>query len=1044
MRRSVPRAAVFILSLLIFNNSILHEQSAAEPFYADLTIDPPFMRADSAWVDSIMSDMSLDDKIAQMLMIQAYSNRGEDHVHDLERLIRRYNVGGVIFFQGGPLRQANMTNRFQSASRIPLLIGMDAEWGPGMRLDSTISYPRQMVLGAVPDNQLIYRMGTGIARQLKILGVHINFAPVADINNNPANPVIGTRSFGEDRENVTQKVIAYMRGMQDEGILVTAKHFPGHGDTDSDSHKTLPLIPHSMERLDSVELYPFRKAIENGLSGIMVAHLQVPALDDREDRATTLSASAVNGLLKERMGFKGLIVTDALNMNGVSDHFGSGDLELEAVLAGNDILLMPSDVPKVIRTIRQAVRKNLVTEDEIDARCRKILMAKAWMGLTEKPVVETDSLAERINDKQFQVLRHRLVEDAITLVKNEDDLLPFKDLTFFRPATLNIGSAGRDEFQSVFDLYHSAAHFYVPDTGHLSELEVAAEQLKECNALVVNFYTLDDAGAGGSLTGSVRRFLDTVNFEGDLVLNFFTYPYALGSFGDIDMADAVVISYTDDSLNQRYAAQGIFGGSQLKGRLPVSVDGIFRSGQGITTTPAKRLKYSFPESVDMDSDTLLLIDHIVREAIRAKAMPGCQVLVARRGEVIYNRSFGYHTFRNRTPVRPTDVYDLASVTKIASTVPSLIRLQSEGLFSPDDSLGNYFPGIDTSAKSDLTFREILAHQAGLKAWIPFYTSTLEVLDTSQTLFSTKFSYAYPYRLGPAAYANRNIRYKDSVYTHAYDLDYPVQVADGMYLREGYQDSIYRWILESPLGEKKYRYSDLGYYFMYRMVENLTDTLFYPYNWYNFYGPLGAETLGFLPLNRYGKERIVPTENDMVFRRQLVHGHVHDPGAAMLGGVAGHAGLFSNANDLAKLMQMYLNNGEYGGRRYLDSATLVEYTRCQFCENENRRAMGFDRPLEGEEEGPATREASPRSYGHSGFTGTLVWMDPEYDLLYVFLSNRVFPDQDNTTLITMDVRTNIQQVLYRAITDRKVPVQDDTEVNGETSGIQPVDADPPSE
>lgn len=977
--------------------------------------EPPFLIEETAWVDSLMAQMTLEEKIAQLLMVQAYSNRDASHIEELKELVQKEKIGGLIFFQGGPVRQANMTNALQEISEVPLLIAMDAEWGLDMRLDSVIRYPRQMELGAIRNNMLIYRFGQEMARQLKELGVHMNFAPVADVNNNPGNPVINTRSFGEDRKNVAEKVNACFLGMQSEGLLVTAKHFPGHGDTQTDSHYDLPILNFSRERLDSLELYPFREAISNGLTGIMVAHLQVNALDDREHRPASLSDTIVRSLLQQEMGFKGLIVTDAMNMKGVSDHYRPGDAELEALKAGNDIILMPADVSKTIQHVKRAVKRGELPEAQLEASCRKVLLAKKWLGLDTLQRVRTEGLVDRLNDRKYLPLREALATQALTLVKNEESVLPFKALEKMQLATLNIGADGPTTFTTYLDKYKTGKHYFYDSPDEFPSDSALSVMLLQYNTLIVNTYYTRSYGNNYDIPPGVKEFINAIEFHGKLVLNHFGYPYSLEVLGDLENVDAILLSYTNGELNQQFAAQALFGGTSIKGMLPVSIGSRYPAGTGLRTKGGIRLSYGSPEGVGMNYDSLRVIEQIVRKALATKATPGCQVLVARQGRVVWQESYGYHTYRRRRPVQNTDMYDLASITKIASTIPSLMRLQDQGRFSLDSLLGYYIPELDTSAKAGLQIRDILTHQAGLQAWIPFYMQTIEPMDTSQQLISSNFSYTYPYKLGPAAYANRNILYRDSIYGWEYSMEYPLQVAEHLYLRGDYRDSIYRQILASPLGDHEYLYSDLGYYYLYRAVEDITDSLFYTYNWYNFYGPLGAETLGFLPLNRFERSRIVPTENDLIFRRQLVHGYVHDPGAAMLGGVCGHAGLFSNANDLAKMMQMYLNHGTYGGERFIDSATIAEYTRCQFCENDNRRALGFDRPITDEDDaGPACNSASELSFGHSGFTGTITWADPKYDLLYIFLSNRIHPDQYNIKLVTENIRTDIQEQLYRSL------------------------------
>ncbi len=1015
MKKFLRRCIPTILGLSVLFSAVNPGYLSSGEIAAEITRDPPFLQATDHWVDSVMSRMTLNEKIGQMIMVQAYSDKDESHQDYLLKLVDKYKIGGVIFFTGGPVRQALLTNRLQNASEIPLLIAMDAEWGLEMRLDSVIKYPRQMELGAIRNDQIIYQLGKDIASQLRELGVHMNFSPVADINNNPANPVINTRSFGENRDDVANKVVALFSGMHQEKLLVTAKHFPGHGDTNIDSHYDLPVLDFSLERLDSIELYPFKEAVRRGVSGIMTAHLNVSSLDQRTNLPGSLSDKVVSDLLRKEMNFKGLIVTDAMNMKGVSSHFKPGDGEVEAAKAGNDIILMPTDVEKTITGISRAVRKGELPEEQIEASCRRILLAKKWLGLDTIRHVNTSGLTERLNARTYLPVRQELAESVITLLKNNNEVIPLKSLDSIQLATLNFGVAGATAFTKQLDLYHSGDHFFYRSPERFPEDSVLNEMLTAYNTLIVNLYYTRSFGGNFDIPVRLAGLINSIAFKGDMIVNLFGYPYALGVLGDLDNTDAIMISFTKEEINQECSAQGIFGGISITGRLPVTVGSNYPVGAGIIVNGGNRLGYSCPEAVSMHYDSLLRIEEIIEDAISNKAMPGCQLLIARKGRVVWNKSYGFHTYLKRTKVRNEDLYDIASVTKIAATVPAIMKLYDMKLFSLDKTLGDYFPEIDTSEKSGLQIRDILTHQAGLQPWIPFFASTIEPMDSSFSLFSNNYNDVYPLKIGPGLFANRNIKYKEGVFKREYSPDYPVEVAKNLYLRYNYRDSVYHTILRSPLGDKEYKYSDLGYYYLYRIVEDLSGEHFYPFLWKNFFAPMGAETLVFLPLNQFNESRIVPTENDLVFRKQLIRGYVHDPGAAMLGGICGHAGLFSNANDLAKVMQMYLNHGTYGGRRYLDSATIAEFTRCQFCDFENRRALGFDRPITGEEDaGPACNSASENSYGHSGFTGTIVWMDPEYDLLYVFLSNRVHPDQSNSKLVSMNLRTRIQEMIYQSI------------------------------
>lgn len=1026
LRSGLMFRKLFLLIPLVFIFSGMIR--ANDPVVSSRSSLSSLLSVESFWVDSVMNEMTLDEKIGQMFMVAAYSNKDPQHAQEIMELIKKHHIGGLIFFQGNPREQAKLTNIYQNYSEVPLMIGMDAEWGLGMRLDSVISYPRQMALGAIRKDSLIYEMGLDIGEQLRQLGVHINFAPVVDVNNNPDNPVIGSRSFGEDKYNVAQKGISYVNGLQDKGVLAVAKHFPGHGDTDQDSHETLPVIPHDSTRLDSIELYPFKRMIQNGVGGMMVAHLQIPAYTQESNRPTTLSREVVTDLLRRQMSFNGLVFTDALNMKGVTDHFPPGEIEAEALKAGNDVLLYPQDVSKAISEIKRQVRNGEISRKSVEESCRRILAFKYWAGMDtigggpdnlrdEGKLVARKGLLENLNSPAYKVLNRKLIENSLTLVENSENSFPLKDLDKLHLASISIGAGEKTPFQNQIDLYTRCKH-YVYETG--GEIQEFFEDLKQYDAVIASTHNTNEIpsrryGVNSDYAQLLRRLAQRQN---TMVVHFGN-PYALKFLEPLSRFDAVLNGYNDDRLTQELAAQALFGAFGVNGSLPVSVNDSFKTGAGINSDELSRLKYTLPEEVGMNSDTLSRIDSIVHAAIDSQATPGAQVLVARDGKVVYHKTFGHHTYLKKEPVHWKDIYDLASITKITASVPSLMHLYDEDTLHLDSTLSHYLPSLDTTNKSDMVLKDILTHQARLKPWIPFYYKTLEPLYPDQELLDSDFSEAYPYKLGSHAYMVKNIQYRDGVYSRSQKDSFSIQVAEDFYINEHYRDSIFRWIDESELLEKKeYVYSDLGYYYFYRIIEKITGMQLEDYVKQKFYKPLGAYTTGYKPLENFESTQIIPTENDMVFRRQLLRGHVHDPGTAMIGGVCGHAGLFSNGNDLAKIMQMYLNKGYYGGKRYFRDSTLEMFTHSPFREeNDNRRGIGFDKPvLEKDEESPAAKCVSKSSFGHSGFTGTYTWVDPQNQVLYVFMSNRVHPDQDNLKLIKDDVRTKVQEVIYGSIVE----------------------------
>lgn len=968
-----------ILSLLIFISVSFIPKAPVQ--------DPPFYTGNNHWADSVFKTLTPDERIAQLFMVAAYSNKDKAHVKEIKELVDTYKIGGLIFFQGGPVRQAIQANCYQSCSKVPLFMSIDAEWGLAMRLDSTTKFPRQMTLGAIQDDSLIYEMGFEIARQCKRLGMQINFAPVVDVNNNPLNPVIGNRSFGEDKYNVARKALMYMKGMQDNQVLANAKHFPGHGDTDSDSHKTLPTIKSSRARLDTLELYPFKELIAQGLGSIMVAHLSIPALDTTSNQASTLTKSIVTGLLKDTLGFKGLIFTDALNMKGVSKFYKPGEADVKALLAGNDVLLFAEDVPTAIAEIKKAIERGDITQEEIDKRCMKILLAKQWAGLDHYAKIKLKNLYTDLNTAHAEVINRKLTEASLTLLQNKNEILPLQKLDSVKIASLSLGYKGLSIFQQTLSNYAPVKHFGVDKDAKQAAFDSILSQLKNYDPVIIHINnTNNKPDKNFGLTSAVAAMLKAVINEHRVIVNVAANPYILAKLDSLEFADAVIMSYENSDYSESYSAQLIFGGVAAKGKLPITSTPFYKVGMGIETKQV-RFKYSIPEELGVDSRALSRIDSIALKGIKDKVYPGCQVLVAKNGAVIYQRSFGYHTYENRIKVKNDDLYDIASITKIAASTASLMKLVDEKKINMDERLCFYMPVLEGCNKQNIVLREMMTHQAGLRDWIPFWTKTV----------------------------NKDGTYKEGIYNKTPNDFYSKRVANDLYISKNYEDTIYKQIIVSSVKETgKYVYSDLGYYFLKKIIEEQSGSALNIYAQKTFYAPLGLSTIGYKPLSRFELNRIVPTEFDAKFRKQQIHGDVHDQGAAMMGGVAGHAGLFSNANDLAVMMQLFMNYGTYGGKRYIDSTTLAEFTKCQYCV-ENRRGIGFDKPeMNPDKDSPVCKAVSYLSFGHAGFTGTLAWADPSNQLVYIFLSNRVYPDADDNKLSKSGIRGKIQEVIYEVV------------------------------
>ncbi len=934
------------------------------------------------FADSLLQFMTVDEKLGQLFMVAAYSNKNEAHERSVIQLIEKEHVGGLIFFQGGPGRQLNLFNTFQQKSKHGLLIGIDGEWGLAMRLDSTYRFPWPLTVGAVQDSSLVYDMGKEIGKHCKRIGVHFNFGPVADINTNPDNPIINARSFGEDKNNVLTKTGAYMAGMQSEGVLACAKHFPGHGDTDTDSHLTLPVLKHSKERLTDIELFPYQPLFHKGMGSVMVAHLSVPALDST-GTPSSISKPIVTGLLKEQLGFEGLIITDALNMKGVANSNQAGALEVKAFLAGNDILLFPTDVPKAKAALRAAMREGQITDADLDERVRKILMVKYWTGAHKKTPLSTKNLQSDLINAKADIITKKLTEQSLTVLVNREKLLPLQDYTQKKIAFVGFGTDVNKSFYNTLKLYAQVDWIeYDPNT-----INNVLYTLSSYDLVIAGFYT-SNANPWKSFKPKAQEaaFIQKLTLQGNLIFTLFANPYALNHFPDAADAQTLVVSYQNTPVAAEATAQLLFGALGASGRLPVSAGSLFTAGYGLQTEKLNVLGFATPEEVGINPERLIAIDTIVKKAIAEKATPGAQVLVAKNGKVFFHKAYGTLSYDAPQKVTQHTLYDLASITKIAASVPGIMKLYEDRLIDLDAPIGYYLPELKGSNKEKLIIRDILAHQAGLKPWIPFHLQTMK----GQQLLP---------------------QFYDSVASEAY----PNAVAKDLFSAPQVRDTLLQRLVNSPLfDQNKYVYSDLSYYLFQRIIEREYRMSLDEWVQHYLYEPIGAYTLGYNPLQRFSLADIAPTENDKLYRNRMIHGYVHDQGAAMVGGVAGHAGLFSNAFDLAKLMQLFLQNGTYAGKTFFQPATIQHFADCQFCvDNNNRRGIGFDKPQLGGA-GPTCGCVSMLSFGHTGFTGTIAWVDPEEDIVYIFLSNRVHPDAENRKLITMGTRTAIQQTIYDAL------------------------------
>jgi beta-glucosidase-like glycosyl hydrolase/CubicO group peptidase (beta-lactamase class C family) len=932
------------------------------------------------WVDSVYNAMTLEEKFGQLFMVAAYSNKDSLHSNIIDKLIQKNKIGGLIFFQGGPVRQATLTNRFQSKSKIPLFIGSDAEWGLNMRLDSTYRYPWNMTLGAIQDMKLIEKVGAQMGKQSKRLGLQFNFAPVLDINTNPKNPIIGFRSYGEDKFNVTERAIAVMKGVQSHGIFSTGKHFPGHGDTETDSHKGLPTINFSKERLLDVEFYPYKKMFHEGLLSVMVAHLNVPSLDPRPNYPSSISYNVVTDILQKELGFKGLIFTDALNMKSVSTFKISSELNFEAFMAGNDVLLFPEDVPLAIEKFNSAYEANLFSEERLAFSVKKILKFKFKAGLNSYKPIATDNLYNDLNSFENDALQYELYENAITVLKNKVAVLPIKNLDKQKIAYIKIGDDTNDFFISTLKKY---AEVTVIADANLDSLQV---KLRPFTTVIIGYHKADVAFKNDDLKSDELFKIKFLAKNNNVILDVFAKPYSLLPIINFDDIEGLIVSYQNSTIAQIVSAELIFGAIEARGKLPVSIHSSFKVNDGLSTEKLNRLGFTTPENVGMNSAILSKIDVIANKAINGKMTPGIQVLVARKGKVIYQKSFGYHTYEKTIKVQDSDIYDVASLTKILATLPNVMLQYDQQKINLETTLGTMSPIFKNSNKAHINLKDLLSHYAGLAAGIPFYKTTMDKSKLPSDVYFRKIS----------------------------EENFSKRLADSLFIRNNFSDTIMNMIVKSSLSSKKeYKYSDLTFMILKDYLEKTTGKTLDILIQENFYRSLGMNNSSFKPLEKFDINRIPPTETDTYFRHQLLQGYVNDLSAALEGGVSGHAGVFSNAMDIAKIMELYLQKGNYGNQRYFSEKTFEDFNTCYFCAAGNRRGVGFDKPQLGFE-GPTCGCASMTSFGHTGYTGTMAWADPETQIVYVFLSNRTFPIAGENRLSKENIREDIQKVIYEAI------------------------------
>ena len=955
----------------------------ASIFILTLSVNVFSQSCEEKWVDSVFNSLTLEQQVGQLMNLRA-NQPNKDFDTKIEEYIEKYNIGGVTFFRTDAEDLLLQANDWQAKAQTPMMIAIDGEWGLGMRINDGLSYPYQMTLGAITNDSLISEMGRQIAEQCLRIGINVNFAPDIDVNNEPNNPVIGFRSFGEDPDNVARKGTAYALALQNNGVIPSMKHFPGHGNTATDSHHALPIIKNSLEEIEKIELYPFQYAIDKGVNGAMVGHLYFPALEPVVNQSSSLSKNIVTDLFKNKMNYDGIIFTDGLEMKGAYNGMDPDSVCLQAIMAGNDVLLLPINVEASMQIIINAAKNNIEVKNRVEESCKKVLRHKYQIGLNDYEPQKTERLNNDLNQNKYFILKQRLYNEAVTMLENKKEILPLKKNSNKKIAVVTFGkdnsiSAKLNE-NGIFN-----TPFLISKDASEEEVKRTAKQLKSYDYVILNIRnTSSYPSKNYGITSAMINFVKELPNSTKLIFNLFGSPYALDKFSFGRNLSSLLVGYEDNDMVANAMVNIVMGKMSPKGKLPVSVS-KYKCGMGFEFKG-----FLSPETLPVsliDNQYIRQIDSLLVDGMNQKAYPGCQVLAMKDGKIIFEGNYGKFTYEGDKYVNEDAIYDIASLTKLFASSFALMKLYDEGKLDLNSTLGDYFPFLNQSDKGEIKLIEFLTHQSGMTPWIPIYKMTCDGNEPDMNYFREYI-----------------------------DENHTVRVARNLYISEDFRYEIYDTIMKSELKEKKYKYSDLGFYFVPEIVKAITNQSFESYLEENFFKPLSLNHICFKPLNKHDINNIVPTEDDKYFRNQLICGDVHDQTAALFGGVSGHAGLFSNARDLAVMMQLLLNGGYANGTQFISEETINYFTSAPFADNENRRGIGFDKPdLDPEAKYyTPSKQSSMASFGHTGFTGTFAWADPANNLIVIFLSNRVYPTSDNNKLSKLNLRTEIHDLFYKAV------------------------------
>lgn len=944
--------------------------------YTSAQIKPKNQNAMDQWVQKQMKQLTIKEKIAQMIMPIIYPTA---NLSETEAMVKSNQWGGILYQKGLLADQKRMNDRLQEVAKIPLLITLDGEWGLYMRLKDAPRYPRNLGLGYANNPKLMYEYGQEVARQCRIMGIHVNFAPSLDVNNNPDNPVIGTRSFGSSVQTVIDNGLSYAQGLEDGGVLSVSKHFPGHGNTDKDSHKTLPQISSTLQQLKEVELKPFQAYIDQGFGGVMVAHLNVPALDNGSE-PSSISKKIVTKLLREEMGFGGLIFTDAMEMAGAK-YRGKYPVGVMAVLAGQDILLGPQNPVATLNDIVKAYEDGIVTEAMINEHCERILRYKYMLIIDQNnPKVSLAQVKNAICTPQAKEFEDRLWMSSMNMRKDDGQLRKkLANNGFKKVGILSVGGTNNSSF--VDELTKRITCTRIPAEPKAAKEKAAWEKrLQNYDLIIVNLFAYNNTAS---------TILNKLQGRNTIVISFMS-PFAIKNMQNILNKTNVYIDAVEAcSEAQRAAAKTLLNASETT----YNVQDLVGFGTAKKKTP------------QLDSE----LDAIAMEGLKSGAYPGCQVLVMKDGKVLYDKCFGTMTGKGvDNIVTQNTYYDLASMTKACATTPMIMQLVADGKLKLNGTIDEYLPFFKGTEVGKITVKQLLLHEGGLPPTINFYTDLIDPTSYSDNLIKFKPSPGYV-SIGPRAWGDPNFRFLTEYVSAKKDDKYCMEMAKGIYLNKQFKDKMMERIAATPIRNKgRYKYSDVSFILLQQVGEQVAGMPIEEYTERFIFKPIGAK-LFFHPLeHQVALSDIAPTQEDKFLRKQTIRGTVDDETAACLGGGAGNAGLYGNIKELAKLMMLFTNKGNWNGKQIINKNTFNLFT--QATGYKAIRNLGFDKPrLVGNSS--AARSASLRTYGHTGFTGTCFWIDPAHNLAFVFLSNRTYPSRTNTKLMTMNIRPRLHQAIY---------------------------------